>query len=234
MAIFDNIPDIQKGVGFPVGDSFTGETQEDVDRWFGSVSEMSHRSFMNYFDSHGPARKVAESSNKKTVLAALGLCHSWDYTYNNGRRFSSEGFRIASVFIRETNYLPECNVDLSEDLRRMATPEREGGRLNSGREFGRIAWNSVAIYPNVHFNLERLLELAEPRLGIFVNMDRDRLKAGLVLPVMMSWAGRFTELTPHFTSVDFASTPITNDDFGSYFSSKVPLAPDNAHERNID
>lgn len=229
---FDEIPSIQKNRKFPLGDYFEKSTQEDVDKWFDDITEMSHKAFMNYFESRSPARKADESCNKKTVLAALGLCHSWDYAYNNGRRFSSDGFRITSVFISQTKYLPECNVDLSEDLKRMATRESEGGRLNSGREFGRVAWKNLAIYPNVHYTLERLLEIAEPRHGIFVNKDRDCLKAGLALPLMISWTGQLAELTPIFSSINLNGGPATTDTFSSLFSSSVPLAPNDPKERN--
>jgi hypothetical protein len=233
MASFDEIPNIQKNSKFPVGDCFEKSTLQNADKWFDDITDMSHKAFMNYFESHSPSRHITDAVNKKTMLAATGLCHSWDYAYNNGRRFSSEGFKIASVFIRKTELVPESNIDLSDDLRRMALREVEGGQLHSGRAFGRVAWNSLAIYPNVNFFLERLLEISEPRLGIFVSKDRDCLKAGLALPFMMSWAGQLATSTPHFTSVNLTNGSLEGDDFLSCFSAEMPLAPENKNERNI-
>lgn len=232
MATFDNIPNIQKGKNFPVGDIFDHTIEKNVEKWFRSVSDMSHKTFINYIETHNPYLQTQESSSRKTVLAAMGVCHSWDDDSNSRRKLSSEGFKIASAFIQNTEYLPECSVDLSEDIRRIALPEGEGGYLHEVRKYGRTAWNSIAIYPNVHLTFERILELTEDQLGITETRDRDTLKAGLALRAMMSWAGQLVELTPKFTSVKFTYEPVTSTNFHTFFSADTPLASNNICERN--
>lgn len=230
MAMYDQIPNIQKGKEFPIGDITDPSLDKAVNDFFDYVSSMSHLTFINYVESKSMA--LFSQSTDGTERAAAGLCHKWDYSYNNGRHFTTEGYRFVSVFNNVTKYLPKNNVSLKDDLERMTLLESQGGRISSGRAFGRVAWNSMAIYPNVHLTFLRLLEFAEPRYGIFVNKDRECLKTGMALPFMMSWASSLAESTPDFTCMVAAEEDIDINNFSNYLSVNVPLAPGNIHERN--
>lgn len=230
MAMYDQIPNIKKGEAFPVGDITNPSLDKAVDDFFDYISSMSHLTFMNYVESKSMA--LFSQSTDGTERAATGLCHRWDYSYNNGRHFTAEGYRFVSVFNNATRYLPKNNVSMKDDLERMTLLESQGGRINSGRAFGRVAWNSMAIYPNVHLTFLRLLEFAEPRYGVFVNKDRECLKTGMALPFMMSWAGGLVESTPEFTCMSPVSGDLNFSNLSDYLSTEIALAPGDFRERN--
>lgn len=220
MNYFDQIPNIQKGLPFPVGD-ISKSRDSAVDDWFDAAHAMPHYAFMRHIEDNGnPTPK------NKTEIAASGLCHRWDYAYNNGRQYTSTGLRVATTFNRMTEYLPPVEVDLSVELQQMIQTEVKGGRLYSGRAFGRVAWNSMALYPNVHWTFLRLLEFTEPRFNIISSKDQDCIKAGLVLPFMLSWTSGLATAMPEFTCF---SNSKNSDDFVSSFSTAVPLATDPKH-----
>lgn len=217
MKYFDQIPNIQKDCPFPIGD-IPKSHDSAVDDWLESAHAMPHYAFMQHIENNSNP-----SPKNKTEIAAYGLCHRWDYSYNNGQRYTSMGIRVATAFNRLTQYLPPVEIDLSRELEQMTQGEAMGGRINSGRIFGRIAWNSLALYPNAHWTLLRLLEFTEPRYNIVSSKDQDCLKTGLILPFMLSWTSGLVTATPEFTCF---SDDQDNEDFINRFSNIVPLAAD--------
>lgn len=233
MATHDQIPNIKKGREFPIGDIVDAEKDARVDQWLDMVGSLSHKDFLDFIEINSRPRQLNQLKANKTDLAAFGLCHKWDYGFSARTRYTHAGYCAAVAFDRQTGYLPENTIDLSKELNQMSLREIEGGILNSEREFGRVAWNSMALYPNVHLTFLKLLEFIEPRYGIFTDKDRDCLKAGMALPFLISWTSGLASLTPEFTSFSDQSESDKEDEFLSRFSNKIALAPDNPKERKI-
>lgn len=231
MGTHEHIPKIQKGREFPVGDIVDAQKDKKVDQWLDAVSGLNHYRFTEYIAFHSKIASIVPTAESKTDRAARGLCHRWDYSYNNARRYTSGGYAFVRAFNRQTNYLPESNIDFSQELSQMTRLETQGGLIRSGREFGRVAWQSMAIYPNVHLTFLRLLEHAEPRYGIFSNKDRDCLKAGMALPFVLSWAAGMVAATPSFSCMSSYRQESEND-FATLFHDDKPLAPNNPSDRH--
>lgn len=233
MASSDRIPNIEKGREFPIGDIVDAAKDARVDQWLDTVGSLSHQNFLEFIKINSQPRLLNQMRPNKTDLAALGLCHKWDYGNGHSAKYTYAGYNSVIAFNRQVNYLPESDIDFSNELNQMSQREVDGGILNSQREFGRVAWNSMAIYPNVHLTFFKLLEFIEPRYGIFTDKDRDCLKAGMALPFLLSWTAGLASLTPEFTSFSDTSNPDEKDAFHSRFSNEIPLAPDNPKDRKI-
>lgn len=183
-------PKIESNKQFPIGDIVDIYKDKKVIEWLESVADMGRERFWMEIRMYSAPTNLDGDNASLTHELASHLCTDWDKSNNDGFPYVQMGYRLAMTFNQRTRYLPKCDVDLSETIELMRKPDIEGGRLNSAREFGRTAWNSIAEYPNVYAVHRLLYDFAEPRYELYSDQARESFRAGMALPFMFAWASR--------------------------------------------
>jgi hypothetical protein len=190
MATFEIIPEIMNNMQFPIGDLVDTHKDKKVNEWFDSAFDMDRDRLWTTIKYNYAPTYIDGNNACLTHSEAVALCMDWDRANDNGTPYVRMGYRLAMTFNQQTRYLPKCDIDLTDDLSQMRRPEKDGGRLHSSREFGRTAWKSMELYPNVNGTFQRLVDLALQRYDLHPDEALEDFQTGMSLPFMFAWASR--------------------------------------------
>lgn len=220
----ETIPETAANKQFPMGDITEAHAIRRAEEWFDSTAMHDRSYYLNRLRAMRPY--IGSESGQKTYNAALALCREWNSQLHEDSRMASMGYLITQDFLNETRLLPPPSADFSSELFNMQLYDYDKAGV-----FANHAWYCMKeSHPEVHRQFTRLQGFADKL--VFAEergeKDRDHLRAGLVLPYILSSSSRLAGYTSghlDFTGMEVGEPKkLLKKDFGKLFTNKIRLA----------
>lgn len=218
------IPETAPNKQFPMGDITDSQLIDRASEWFDANSVLDRSYYINQLRiKRAP---LGPDGAQKTHNAALALCREWNAQLPEDIRFASMGYLIAQDFLDKTRFLPPASSDFSSELFTMQLYDYDKAEV-----FANHAWYCMKeSHPEVHRQFTRLQAFADMLLFAKERSqnERDYLRAGLVLPYILSSSSRLAGYASghlDFTGMEVGGPKkLLKKDFGKLFTNKIRLA----------
>lgn len=220
----ETIPSTAANKQFPMGDITDRYAINRANEWLDAAEELDRSYYLNLLRHkrmpHGPG-DAAKNHN-----AALALCREWNAQLDADSRFASTGYLITQDFLQDTLLLPPSSHDFSSELFNMQLYDGDNASI-----FADHAWYCMReSHPEVYRHFTRLQNFADKLLFAHERSqkERDHLRAGLVLPYVLSSNSRLAGYSSghfDFTGMEVGKPKkLLKKDFAKLFTNTVQLA----------
>ena len=224
MREYDKIPRTSHDDHFPMADVSDVRKLNVADKWLKDMALHDHYEFSTYIHAKYKATDKDSINARFNDQGAVVLTQYWGREIAENPMLVTRGYELGSIFIRDTNFLPDFDMDLRQPLMKM--------RLEDADPifFAQNAWAGMArSHPNVFAKYERLYELGAEHFDIDNDTNETLFIAGLALSYMLSvtaWLEKDVKISKFTSMVNLRETKhdFKAMQFGKLFSTAPGLA----------
>lgn len=231
MWAYDKIPQTSLNDHFPMADVTDVRKLNVADKWFKDIALHDHYEFSTYVHTKYRANEKDSINARFNDQGAVVLTQYWGREIAENPMLVTRGYELGCIFMRDTNFLPDFDIDLRQPLMKM--------RLEDADPifFAQNAWAGMArSHPNVFAQYEKLYELGAEHFDIDNDTSEKLFIAGLALPYMLSvaaWLEKDVKISKFTSMVNLREKRhnIQTEAFGKLFSTAPGLASNNPSRR---